>query len=87
MVLLYASAFAILLSVHFGWDLLSLAQSGDKVQQWVTLGSLFAGVFGLCAVVAALLRQVATLSREIERLKEQSLVGRTESSKPDNAGR
>jgi hypothetical protein len=70
--LLYASALAILLGVQFGWDLLSPAPSGDMVQRWVALGGIFVGVFGLCAVVAALLRHVATLSREIERLKEQS---------------
>jgi hypothetical protein len=72
MVLLYASAFAILLGVQFGWDLLAPAPNGDRVQRWMALGGIFFGVFGLCHVVAALLWHVATLSREIERLKEQS---------------
>jgi hypothetical protein len=72
LVLLYVSAFAILLGVQFGVALLLPATSGDKVRWWVALGGIFVGVLGLCSVVAALLRHVATLSREIERLKEQS---------------
>ena len=39
---------------------------------WLVFGGIFGGVMGLGAVVAALLRHVATLSREIEWLKEQS---------------
>jgi hypothetical protein len=65
--LLGASQSAILLGVLFGIDWLSPAQRGEL---WATL--ILGGVFGLCFVVAVLLRHVATLSREIERLKEQS---------------
>jgi hypothetical protein len=72
LVLLYVSAFAILLGVQLGVALLLPAPSGDKVQWWVALGGIFLGVIGLCAVIAALLRHVATLSREIEWLREQS---------------
>ena len=70
--LLYASAFAILVGVPFAMDLLSPARSVAKVQWWVALVGIEFGVSGLCAVVALLLRHVATLSREIESLKEQS---------------
>lgn len=72
--LLYASAFGILLGVQFGWNWFSPAPSGDKVQAWVTLGGIFLGVFGVCHVIAVLLRQVAILGREIERLKEQGRI-------------
>lgn len=78
-VLLYVSAFAILLGIQFGVVLVLPAPSGDKVRWWVALGGMYLGVIGLCAVIAALLRYVATLSREIERLKEQS------PNKPANA--
>jgi hypothetical protein len=69
--LLGASSIAIVLSVqHFGWDLLSPAPSRDRVD-WCFFG-MFLGVFGMCHVGAALFRHVASLGREIERLKEQS---------------
>ena len=54
---LVASAVAILLGVRFGSDLSSQAFLGISL-----------GVYGLCFVVADLLRHVATLGREIERL-------------------
>jgi hypothetical protein len=58
---LVAGAVAILLGVRLGSDLSSQAFLGISL-----------GVYGLCFVVADLLRHVATLGREIEKLKEQS---------------
>lgn len=58
---LVAGAVAILLGVRFGSDLSSQAFLAISL-----------GVYGLVFVVADLLRHVATLGREIERLKEQS---------------
>jgi hypothetical protein len=72
LILLVASEFAILLGVQFGTRFLSPAQREERVTLWLVFGGIFAGVMGLGAVVAALLRHVATLSREIEWLKEQS---------------
>ena len=72
LILLFASEFAILLGVQFCMGLLSPVQRKERVTLWLVFGGVFGGVMGLGAVVAALLRHVATLSREIEWLKEQS---------------
>jgi hypothetical protein len=63
--LLFASALAIVLSVLFGSDF-----GRSDFGQWY-LG-IYLGVLGLCHVFSVLLRHVAILGREIQRLKEQS---------------
>jgi hypothetical protein len=72
LILLAVSEFAILLGVQFGTSFLSPAQKEERLTLWLVFGGIFGGVMGLGAVVAALLRHVATLSREIEWLNEQS---------------
>src|SRR5260370_37573120 len=68
--LFVASTAALLFGVLYGLDLMPSGPNGDREQWLRTL--IFLGMLGQCHVFAVLFRHVATLSREIAWLKEQS---------------